>query len=581
MQFNPSYVIAVMVLFAAIETIVLFIPVSVILRVLYRRIVVRGMRRCAPEGAQAAPIRPAAHHVVSSSLSTPNIVEIRNAPPVQSPDAELYEYGMRRMRAMISDHMLAGAAYIAVWLAGMLWIVPGKLGLLIALYALGCAFPAILAWTLIILPRLNTLVVWAGYFTAVVAMSLFAADQTGASADSFLGGFWLLGIVLCPLILLGARMGSIGLLVSAFLWIVSLGQWLGIGVLILVFGFWWIPLGAPIGLSANQTMVVVTVLQLLVFSIPAVFLLRELKRRYEGKKVSDQSLAIDAAYVFSALLCATALAFSSIAAVQADSFTMWPDELRADIRAFLMAPIAFAAYKITLLAARAKRRLNAANDWPSGDKPYRLLVLRAFSLRGRSRRMFRIVERFWRYVGPVQMIAGPDLALITVEPHEALNFLSRRLSQQFLARPMQIDESISLFDQRVDADGRYRVFELFCQDDTWRAAFAQLALSSDAILMDVRGFTSKNSGCVFELSHLLTYKPGQAILLLVDGKTDLRLINYYLGSSLVIEAASACISTHQPVSVYRVGLWTRPEDVLRLISSVAAQQRRLNTCTTT
>jgi hypothetical protein len=248
----------------------------------------------------------------------------------------------------------------------------------IALYALGCAFPTMLAWTIIALPRLNTLIVWAGYFAVVVAMSLWAADQTEAAADSFLTGFWLLSILLCPLIILSARMGSIGLFVSAFLWIVSLGQWLGIGALILVLGFWWIPLGAPIGLNDTQTMVVVTVLQFLVFSFPAVFLLRKLKQRYVGKKVSDQSLAIDAGYVYSALLCATALAFSSVMTAQVESSMIWWPDLRADVRPLLLAPIAFAAYKITLLAARAKRRLNTAIDWPSGDKPYRLLVLRAF-----------------------------------------------------------------------------------------------------------------------------------------------------------------------------------------------------------
>jgi hypothetical protein len=49
-----------------------------------------------------------------------------------------------------------------------------------------------------------------------------------------------------------------------------------------------------------------------------------------------------------------------------------------------------------------------------------------------SQRLFDALDKHWRHVGSIQMIAGPDLATTTVEPHEFLDFLRGRLARRFI-----------------------------------------------------------------------------------------------------------------------------------------------------
>ena len=54
-----------------------------------------------------------------------------------------------------------------------------------------------------------------------------------------------------------------------------------------------------------------------------------------------------------------------------------------------------------------------------------------------------------------------------------------------------------------DPDGRYRIKEFFCYNDTWQMTMERLAAASDAVLMDLRSFSRVNQGCIFELGRLL------------------------------------------------------------------------------
>jgi hypothetical protein len=100
---------------------------------------------------------------------------------------------------------------------------------------------------------------------------------------------------------------------------------------------------------------------------------------------------------------------------------------------------------------------------------------------------------------------------------------------------------------RPDPDGRFRVNEFFCHDDTWRATLQALARSSDAVLMDLRGFARERSGCIYELGQLLELVPLRHITLLVDRTTDHELLASTLhGSWLAIDATSPNLSDPSP-----------------------------------
>ena len=62
--------------------------------------------------------------------------------------------------------------------------------------------------------------------------------------------------------------------------------------------------------------------------------------------------------------------------------------------------------------------------------------------------------------------------------------------------------------------------EFFCHDDTWKLTLARLADDSDAVLMDLRGFSQLNAGCVFEINEIFNLISLQRVVFVVDETTD-------------------------------------------------------------
>jgi hypothetical protein len=153
------------------------------------------------------------------------------------------------------------------------------------------------------------------------------------------------------------------------------------------------------------------------------------------------------------------------------------------------------------------------------EPPPTLLLLRVFSLGRRSERLFDALTTHWRHLGVVRLIAGPDLATTTVEPHEFLDFVSGRLARRFIDGPMALERRLSETGSRPDHDGRYRVGDFFCHDDTWHEVLTRLAAESNAVLMDLRGFSAANAGCIFELQALVNVVPLRRVVLVYDRAT--------------------------------------------------------------
>jgi hypothetical protein len=127
------------------------------------------------------------------------------------------------------------------------------------------------------------------------------------------------------------------------------------------------------------------------------------------------------------------------------------------------------------------------------------------------------------------MIAGVDLNRRTVEPHEALDFLIGRLARRYIDGPRALEQRLAERDVRRDADGRFRVNEFFCYDDTWKATLARLVADSALVLMDLRGFSARNAGCLFELQELSRQVSLEHVVFILDARTDEGLLKATLG----------------------------------------------------
>jgi hypothetical protein len=222
-----------------------------------------------------------------------------------------------------------------------------------------------------------------------------------------------------------------------------------------------------------------------------------IRRSYQAKRISDQSILLDAMWLFFAV------------------FSSWL-YLPWSWTGLLAAAAAFVGYKLVVNAGLA----SAMRPVKEGAPGPTLLLLRVFSLGRRSERLFDILSQRWLRLGSIALIAGEDLATTTIEPHEFLAFLSGRLSRQFVSGKADLEQRLRDLDTRPDADGRYRVNEFFCRGDTWQMTMRELTARSDAILMDLRSFGPTNQGCIYELEQLLGIAPLERIVLLVDDTTD-------------------------------------------------------------
>ena len=266
-----------------------------------------------------------------------------------------------------------------------------------------------------------------------------------------------------------------------------------------------------IGFATTGAFISILVTSFVLFVGLGWLLLMGFRLGYESKKMSDQSVALDSMWLLVALLQAVPLAFEG------------PIWVLSGVAAFLV-------YKLAVLVGFRLLRANQ-NGMPSNT---RLLLLRVFALGKRSERMFDLVTKHWRHIGSVQLTAGPDLATTTVQPHEFLEFLSGKLARRFINGKGELDRRMAEMDMNPDFDGRFRVNNFFCYDDTWEMVLSRLVRESDVVLMDLRGFSTARHGCIRELNELINVVPVQRVVLVVDETTNLAILEQTLRQSWIV-----------------------------------------------
>ena len=233
-----------------------------------------------------------------------------------------------------------------------------------------------------------------------------------------------------------------------------------------------------------------------------------IRRRYEAKQMSDQSVMIDSIWMVFTL--------SQMLMNLAQERGVWA----------ILGFGSFLGYRV----ARSIGFRLLKKRMPPRDG-VKLLLLRVFGSRRRSEKLFDVLTARWRYYGSIQMIAGTDLASSKLEPHEFLDFLRGRLTRYFISSEDQLERRLEQIDLLPDFDRRFRVTGFFCFDDTWRLALRRLVHRSDKILMDLRGFSPQHRGCVFELQTLVSEVPPERVLLLVDRTTDMAFLKQMLADA--------------------------------------------------
>jgi hypothetical protein len=154
------------------------------------------------------------------------------------------------------------------------------------------------------------------------------------------------------------------------------------------------------------------------------------------------------------------------------------------------------------------------------ERPPTLLVLRVFQKDAQIQDLFDHVVERWRLSGNTVLIAGTDLADRTLDADDIFRFLQGRLDERFVFSRADVARRIAAFETTADIDGRYRVNECYCNDQTWRDALQALVRHSDVVLMDLRGFQAHNAGCHYELVTLAQASRELRVVVLTDSRTD-------------------------------------------------------------
>jgi hypothetical protein len=475
-------------------------PVSLALLWVYLRAVKRSMLRRAAGETPTVPA-PSAHDASGQTIGPPEkplqIAMIdATAIPVQWT-------ATRRVWLTGIIHAIAGVAF--AYVMGTVFLLANGLGFDWQV-ALGSAM--LYAWPIVIVLGLVCAVSWLGLGLLVLGYALvLAATMAVLAAGTTITASQVASVwfahnrdgTLLALASLAPPIRAVGPLVAVFMIAIVAGA---IFILPAVYN----SDTALVLLSAIDirlhfgvygTIALVLLSGAILMGLMGWLWLRWLGRRYRAQRLSDQSIMIDAVLLIFGFEYSIGFAQKG---------PVW-----------LLAPVAaILAYKIV---ATTELRLLRRYDPPDVD-PKQLLLLRVFSLGRRSGRLFGGFSKLWRHVGTLRMIAGPDLATSTVEPHEFLDFLAGHLQRRFISGPAALEQRLAESKPRCDPDGRYRSSNFFCYDDTWKMVLGRLAEDSDAVLMDLRGFTKEARGCIYEIHELLDVVPLECIVFVIDRTSD-------------------------------------------------------------
>lgn len=471
---------------------VLALPTALILMWLYRRAVIKSMHRSSSLTDQIET--PLTLPSQQNALAAPQfaIVNAGSSAPPKSEAAALFAdvlYAPWRTAAIYAS---AGGCYALILTVGTLGLDESETPLFIVFFWL-YFWPFVLIVNLVAAAtRLAKLVIVVIYFVILTTISLIFPKSVDEVWPMIIL-YWAIAnlpMTLLLLAFLNRRVRAVGPLVLALM----VFEALGLRIAIAIAGSY------DISELSEAKLIALLLMGLLIPLPPGLLVLTRIRSKYERKKISDQSIMIDAILLVFSLTYSLALTATGPLGIVAVLF-------------------AFFAFKHI-----AWRALSGRAAMLQTKRAHRLLLLRVFSRRRRNVRLLAGLATHWRYVGSIDLMAGPDLATSTVEPHEFLDFVSGKLARRFIDGSKALDRRYSEIDIRPDRDGRYRVNNFFCHADTWKMVLTRLVKETDVVVMDLRGFTSQNKGCIHEISELINTAPLERVVFIIETKGDEELV---------------------------------------------------------
>ena len=480
-------------------------PVSFALILFYRRAVLKSMNaqtdsppQQRSENADSSTARVSPENP-APALPLITIYEGTSSIPLDAKAATLFgKMRFARWQAA-AIYTLAGIGFALVMMLAFLYDLDGFFPLRVVLMTAIYAFPMVLVINIVAEPRRAGKFLTGAIYFFILASMYFAALALNLKLPllSIAYLFLLMNLpgVIFLQVIMWRKIRAVAPLVLIFVSVAVSGAQLAISVgssddRVLRFLTW---AGSFVGAGAKFVLFGIILAGISMLMPISWLILRRVGSRYEKKKISDQLITVNAVWLIFGIANSLLLTSSGV---------VW----------ILAGFAAFVVYRTILRIGF--RLIKSSSSSLDGKK---LLVLRVFSLGKRSERLFAAVGSLWRYGGSVRLIAGPDLATSTVEPHEFLDFVSGKLARRFIDRTETLDLRFSETDDAPDPDGRFRVNDFFCRDNAWKTVLARLVRESDAVIMDLRDFSAQNSGCIYEIDELINHAPLERVVFVVGG----------------------------------------------------------------
>jgi len=482
---------------------------------LYPMTVRRWMRKRGGAVQEETHVGPAAAGPSAGAQLLFEIIDSHSPAHPSPADESLHRRVLRASRATASAYTAAGVAYAAamtILLVGFDRSVSNKPAAFIICFASLLWLPLLIYVTVAAEDRWRKLVLLAAYYVGLIGVRTIVGTRNISLGEFF-------AVELMPLsasvLIIMRRTGVAGVAVCFVSCLVFAGHNLA-----LPFFERAVLKQSYIEYISFPTLIVIAiVLSALLLIIPAAL--------YARKKMSDMTLLLDSFILF--------MTIWGVTQVLTRIWAGWY------IVTLLVVP--FVLYKFAMLFAT--RWIN-----PRGREGVSLMLLRVFSPKWgdqwwkegpkwdgawlldpkwESEWLQRQVSYHWRHEGSIQLIAAPDLTGANVELPELLNFITGRLKKQFIKNPADRRRQLDVLDLAPDPDGLYRVNEFFCLEDMWRGTVAELLRRSQVVLMDLRGFSQSNQGCIEELREVINLVPVNRLVLTADKKTDVGFLELTLG----------------------------------------------------
>lgn len=131
-----------------------------------------------------------------------------------------------------------------------------------------------------------------------------------------------------------------------------------------------------------------------------------------------------------------------------------------------------------------------------------LLMLRVFTTDRGTERLLDAVQSRWALAGPVLQIAGPDMLKFNLGLNEVTHFVNFNTHDLFQPAAVPRQVLARSLDLAPDAEGRFRLNQVFCFDTSWQTVVEELLGLADVVLLDLRGFVPRREGTAHEVVRL-------------------------------------------------------------------------------